>query len=689
MDDLLIQYLNKMLDLEESGYVEEAISLIDTVYEAFPSDKATILLEKGKLEFRNGFERNALIDLIKAYEISNDNEIYQLILEAYFFPNELEINEMLLNNNEILSSYPHYRNAYSENKPEIFPIWQDTEIIICVNKNEKCFMADIKHKIDQTISKNETILLANELWMDDITKCVHDSGIEKPFFDMEYPIYLVYEERYWMLLIQLFSLKDLAETGRVVFLVGEEKVREYFREMMVMFPVEFICNGFEEEYKLLLGALYSERFNRYNYNIKEIKKYYQGKEGEIDRNIKSGKPRILLLTSRFTSVLQYHTRDCMKILKNLGCIVELYIEIDNIHRTMPYMDEKIVQFKPDIIFCIDHFRFEYSIIPKEIVWITWIQDDLDWIMDKTTPSKLTNRDFIMNHFITWNEMKKMDYPNLRTMEAPIVANSQIYKIYELTERERREYEADICMVCHASDVENYITTLLANFKDNLKLKEIVEQLLNDYCQLVLKKEIIFYTKEEMNGFINEYTIRFFNLKFSEKLIDLLTNDIWFNLNQRIYRQAIADWLIEAGYHNLKLWGNGWLKSPKYKEYAMGSAQNGEVLSKILQSTKIVLGNNYNVTGAARAWESMLSGTFYMSNYVPPEIDATDIRKILKEGENLVIFHNKQDLLNKVEYYLSHETERKQMAEKGRQAALESMTYDVLMRKMLEFLKNAL
>ncbi len=122
---------------------------------------------------------------------------------------------------------------------------------------------------------------------------------------------------------------------------------------------------------------------------------------------------------------------------------------------------------------------------------------------------------------------------------------------------------------------------------------------------------------------------------------------------------------------------------------MGPAQNGEILSKILQSTKIVLGNNILGTGAARAWESMLSGAFYMSNYVPPEVDIVDIRKIMREGEDLVMFHDKQDLLNKVNYYLSHETERKQMAEKGRQAALKTMTYNALMRRLLEFLKNSL
>ena len=107
-------------------------------------------------------------------------------------------------------------------------------------------------------------------------------------------------------------------------------------------------------------------------------------------------------------------------------------------------------------------------------------------------------------------------------------------------------------------------------------------------------------------------------------------------NQRLFRTTVVDWLIEAGYTNLKLWGNGWLKDPKYSKYAMGPAENGETLSKIYQASKINIGNNIMTTSAARAWECMLSGGFYMSNFIPPDADVTDIRKILKLDRKSVV-----------------------------------------------------
>jgi len=108
----------------------------------------------------------------------------------------------------------------------------------------------------------------------------------------------------------------------------------------------------------------------------------------------------------------------------------------------------------------------------------------------------------------------------------------------------------------------------------------------------------------------------------------------------------------------------------------------------MQSSKIVLGNNFFYTGVARAWESMLSGAFYMSNNVPENEDLVNIRTIMTENENLVIFYDKKDLLHKINFYLHNEKERKKMIENGRKRALETMTFDAAMIKTMNFIKKS-
>ena len=54
MEDIIVQYLDKMLAFEEAGYVDEALKLSDKILETFKSDQAEILFEVAKMKFRNG-----------------------------------------------------------------------------------------------------------------------------------------------------------------------------------------------------------------------------------------------------------------------------------------------------------------------------------------------------------------------------------------------------------------------------------------------------------------------------------------------------------------------------------------------------------------------------------------------------------------------------------------------------------
>lgn len=685
MEPIVAQYLDKMLAFEEAGYVDEAMKLSDKILETFGLNHTEILFEVAKMKFRIGRVKEALLDFVDIYGRTGSIEIYELILEAYYLPNKEKLQQVYYNNMQSLKKYLHYRN---DNKDviESVPIWQDEAIVLYANLKEKKIHIQIRITKDLKEEKDNILMLVNEFWMEDILEFERSYHISVEFMDADLPMYLVYDKDYWDVFVQIYDIKELISKNRVVFLVGEKDVYTYLKEEMVLHPNVFFYNAAQDIYSSVIERIHNEQQEEWQRDSDIVKCYYESHVDDIINRVREKKPRIAFLTSRFTTALQYHTRDCMQAAERCGCKVELWIEPDGIHRIKPRdIAQYLARFKPDIIFNIDHFRFRKEGIPKEILWVTWIQDDLPHILDKETPLKLTERDFIMNHFVGYDVIKNVGYPIARLMDAPIVANNYIYKPYDLTEDEKEKYETDICMVCHASDVEDYILHLLDQWEET-KEKDIIRTLLNDYCEMVMREGVLLYTREEMREFIKEYVKLFYNIDFSVQFIDFFS-DKMMELNQRIFRQALADWLIEAGYYNIKLWGNGWLKSPKYKSYAMGAAQNGEVLSKILQSSKIVLGNNVNATGAARAWESMLSGAFYMSNYVPPEADAIDIRKILKEDEDLVVFHDKNDLLNKVGYYLTHESERKQMAEKGRQAALEKMTYDTLMKRMLTFLSD--
>lgn len=685
MNEILERYLDKILEFEEQGYLEEALKLSEKLQETFSEDAEVlelILLERGKLEFRARADREALLDFIHAYKVAKNEEIYQLIMEAYFVPNQEYFRTNYQNNMKFLEEYPHYRIRQGIKETKVVPLWQDDEWLVYVNTETKEFRILVRVKHELMPKPNDAVLIINEMWMDEIIACEEACKQSWSFMDADIPFVMTYDENDWILFCQLYELSELLKKRRCVFLVDEWGCRKWFDEAQTRMPQWIWYNGYQEKYEGILEEIEKKRSSDYKQNIAEVQRYYSGAKEEIQKRILETKPRILFFTSRFTTVLQYHTRDCMQAAKHLGCETELLIEKDGIHAISEIeMCKVLADFKPDMIFCIDHFRFEWSdLIPKEIIYVTWTQDPMPLVMDKKSPEKLGDNDFILNHFITWNEFFDIGYDRSRMMDAPIPANSNIYKPYVLTEEEKQAYACDICFVCHASDVDGYI--LKEQSKYPKELQEILCAIYKGYQSYVYETGNLFYSKEVFAEYIKGACMQYYNITLKEEILQSIAADMCLWFNQRVFRQALVDWLLDAGFHNIKLWGNGWREKEEYKPYAMGPAENGETLSKIYQASKIVIGNNVLTTAAARAWESMLSGSLYLSNYIPSDADITDIRKILDE-KDYVMFHSRKELLEKVSYYLSHEEERLKMAQRERKVALEKMTYDSLIKRVLD------
>lgn len=684
MNELLAEYLDKMLDMEEKGYGEQALALANHILEAFPDEKAEVLLEKAKLEFRNGYIKEALVDFIKVYELSENAEIYDLILEAYYQPNEDVLQETFQHNIELLEKYPYDNNDHPDGELKVIPIWQDDYLLICADVNERQFQACTRTLPKELPKKGNSPLLVNEMWMDDILLYEENSGMPERFMNMELPLYLVFDREYWMLFAQLYDIEPLLQKNRIVILIGEHSFFDYFCKDRIGFPDWQTALAAKTSYAQMLVSIQRKLDMEVRTNIYETDRYYENNMAEILARFKEHQPRILFLTCRHTTVLQYHTRDCMQAAARLGCATRFVIEQNDIEVIKDNdLLKEIAEFKPDMIFCIDHFRFKRELIPKQIVWLTWIQDPLAHIMDKNTPAKLTDKDFIMNHFITWKKVEDVGYDKNRMMEAPVPANERVYHPYPLSEEEIETYGCDICFVCHAADVDAHIQEILEQFPK--ELREPLCAIYKGYQAYAYESGEFFYAENVFAQYIEGAFKQNYGITLRPAVINYLARDMYTWFNQRVYRQTLVDWLLDAGFRNIKLWGNGWTTDEKYKDYAMGPAENGEVLSKVYQAAKIVIGNNVNGTGAARAWEAMLSGSFYMSNYVPPEEDVVDIRKIMTEGENLIMFYSKQDLLDKIGYYLVHEEERKQIAKKGNEMARKYMTYDALINRVLAFL----
>ena len=67
-------------------------------------------------------------------------------------------------------------------------------------------------------------------------------------------------------------------------------------------------------------------------------------------------------------------------------------------------------------------------------------------------------------------------------------------------------------------------------------------------------------------------------------------------------------------------------------------------------------------------------------------DADNLSDYYKDGEEIVIFKNDQDMIEKIKYYLAHEDKRKKIANAGHKRTLKDHTYEERFREIFKIVK---
>ena len=81
----------------------------------------------------------------------------------------------------------------------------------------------------------------------------------------------------------------------------------------------------------------------------------------------------------------------------------------------------------------------------------------------------------------------------------------------------------------------------------------------------------------------------------------------------------------------------------------------------------------------RCMDIMGAGGFLLSNYQP------ELNELFSDGEEMVMYTSRDDLMNKVEYYLSHDSERRDIAINGCKKVREQYNIDKSLDKILSIL----
>lgn len=493
-------------------------------------------------------------------------------------------------------------------------------------------------------------------------------------------LFFYYDEAIFQVFIHLFDLTELLDKENVVIIAGESNLTNLFLEGCWYYPqvafgkcksgFEIILNKISEEVEALKSEL-----------LMQIEDYYDDIE-KIKKNIKSKKFKVMLFSSRYTTAVQYHTRDVCRALNNLGIESEMILEPKNMTETLDlYIYRKILEFKPDVLLQMNFKKEEFCSMRgmkniQNIVYVNYLQDPVGDDSLWSYFADVGDNEFITTIYTRHKPFLEAGFPKEKVIDCHIVANEEIYK--KVTKKDPK-YETDVCIMTH-----------FVPYQAELREEEVVEGIIFDemYRRGIEEGSFIF-SKKAMSDFLEDlYFNDFLPIdKETVSIEDLKTHMFTFRYYSRVrnllFSEILARWVIDSGHENLKLWGNGWDAREEFKKYAMGTAQNGPVLNSILGSSKITLGSNTFLTTTARVWETILSGGFYLSNELEIDEDVAPLSEFLIEGVEFDTFNSKQELAAKLKFYLENESARQEMSEKAEKKAKEVGTYTGFANHLIE------
>ncbi len=179
-----------------------------------------------------------------------------------------------------------------------------------------------------------------------------------------------------------------------------------------------------------------------------------------------------------------------------------------------------------------------------------------------------------------------------------------------------------------------------------------------------------------------------SLEMTEEEIKYYGSDVSFVGAGYYNRRHFFGGLID---YDLKIWGTDWDMRTKLANFIQrsGSRVDTDEIVKIYNASRININlhsstyhkgvNPFGDFVNPRTFEIMSCGGFQLVDR------RSELNNLFKEGEEVVIFDDQNDLRQKIEYYLKNPDEAHIISENGRNRVLRDHTYEKRMEEMLEVL----
>jgi hypothetical protein len=431
--------------------------------------------------------------------------------------------------------------------------------------------------------------------------------------------------------------------------------------------------------------------------VQKLQERYENRDAAYWAQRLGNGGKVLGVTSRFTTMLQYSTRDALAGLEALGYATEILME-ERDYEALPRsaVCRKILEMDPDVVLLLDHLHYEFPHLPTNLPCLTWIQDPLPNILCRQAGEGVQPFDFVCGYYKK-RCTEEFGYPAEQFYSTNIPVSTRIFHNGGISDADYERYACDVCFVSHAS------RTIEAFYQDQLKafpasihpllrvLYENVKQLLANGGYLDVQTSAVDFTREaaRINGWeLTGETFEHIKTHFVFRLWDLG--------RRQQSLEWVADWARRTG-RVLKVYGHGWEEHPTLGEFAAGVAEHGDELRKILRASKIALQLIPAGFRHQRSLEALICRTLVLCRYCPSDFAHLPIKDFVQqraEGKHAdriaslfpelerVVFRNAGEFESMAEGFLRNADYYREVLEDLRNVVMQEYTYEAVMQKVM-------
>ncbi len=328
--------------------------------------------------------------------------------------------------------------------------------------------------------------------------------------------------------------------------------------------------------------------------------------------------RVLGITSRFTTVLQYSLEELADAVRAAGHEFQTCMEADDQSHEVPFV-AAIAAFRPDLVVAISRLRYENTELPANVPFLCWDQDNLPSMRTAEAGRSLDALTFIAGYGARWG-YERLGWPRRNCILAFQAAATHRYHNRPVDESLLQKHRCTFSYTSNASgSPESLLAEHLNYFQSVLAAKAVYERAAAELLPSARTGQVwdTVRAAQLLDAVLRTHPATIEAGIRSEMVIRLR------QLSDRAFRHVALGWVAdycESRDKTLRLYGSGWENHPRFASYAAGFIKPGEELRAVYRASEVNLQIIETGFLHSRVLDGIAAGGFFLYRLAPEARD---------------------------------------------------------------------